>query len=215
MTELQGSTPFRRLVEARLAILFAVAVGTLFPEDASAGGDFAVTWDETASGEPLDISKYRLVFEEGFDAKQLTGPKVFAPVHAPFGAGTFDGPTGDAYQVEDGSLTLNAYKRNGRWRSGSVQTANPSQSRGLEPFSDGKGFACGDCYFETRLKFPKGSFQDYGVVSGCCLPRPQAAMSRSTASNGMAAIRKGITRPSMSGRITATPIARTTSGCRA
>ncbi len=173
MTELQGSTPFRRLVEARMAILFAVAVGTLLPEDASAGGDFAVTWDETASGEPLDISKYRLVFEEGFDAKQLTGPKVFAPVHAPFGAGTFDGPTGDAYQVEDGSLTLNAYKRNGRWRSGSVQTANPSQSRGLEPFSDGKGFACGDCYFETRLKFPKGVVP--GPWGGFWLLSPEAA----------------------------------------
>ena len=217
MTEIQATYPFRRPVDARLAIPLAIAVGALLlPGAASAGGDFPVTWDELASGEPLDLSKYHLVFDESFDTKQLTGPKVFAPVHAPYGAGTFDGPTGDAYQVEGGTLTLEAYKRNGRWRSGSVQTANPSQSRGREPFSDGKGFACSDCYFETRLKFPKGVVA--GPWGGFWLLSPEAG-------NGHVEVDviewyggdpKGITRPSMSGRRTlAMPIARTTSACKA
>jgi hypothetical protein len=124
--------------------------------DANAKGNLAVTWDESASGTDLKLENYRLSFEENFDEKSLNGPKVFAPVHSPFGGSVFDQPASKAYEVVDGSLVINAYKEGNKWHSGSVQTADAAQSSGKEPFSAGKGFACGNCYFEARVKFPEG-----------------------------------------------------------
>ena len=164
------------------------------------GGSFPVTWDESSAGAALDLEGYRVVFEENFDRKALQGPKIFAPVHSPFGAGKFDGPTGEAYDVKDGVLTLKAYKRNGRWRSGTVQTANPSQSAGREPFSDGKGFACGDCYFEAKLKFPKGKV--HGLWGGFWLLSPNGPGGHVEVDviEWYGGIRRGIIRPCICGR---------------
>jgi hypothetical protein len=97
----------------------------------------------------------KLVFSEEFDGGSLTGPKVFAPIHAPYGAGTFDPPDGRAYQIHDGILTLRGYRQDGKWHSGSVQTADAAQAYHGASFGK-RGFACRDCYFETRLRFPPG-----------------------------------------------------------
>jgi hypothetical protein len=141
------------------AMLAAGLVLGGIPSVASAKGKLAVTWDESASGTDLKLEDYRLSFEENFDEKALSGPKVFAPVHAPFGASVFDQPTGKAYEVIDGSLVINAYKQENKWRSGSVQTADAAQSSGKEPFIGDKGFVCGNCYFEARMKFPEGAIR--------------------------------------------------------
>jgi hypothetical protein len=122
----------------------------------TAKGKLAVKWDGSTQGEELDLKDYQLMFEEEFDKRALQGPKVFAPVHAPFGAGIFDPPPREAYSVVDGTLVLKAYKWNNKWRSGSVQTADLSQSSGRAGFDGKKGFACNTCYFEARLKFPAG-----------------------------------------------------------
>jgi hypothetical protein len=140
--------------------------------DADAKGKLAVKWDESASGTELKLDDYRLQFEENFDEKAFNGPKVFAPVHSPYGAGVFDQPAGQAYEVIDGSLVINAYKRKNKWRSGSVQTADAAQSAGKEPFTADKGFACADCYFETRMKFPEGKV--HGLWAAFWLLSPES-----------------------------------------
>lgn len=144
--------PLRALLVASLLL-----AGIGAASDADAKGKLPVKWEEGgASATDLDLENHRLLFEENFDEKALSGPKVFAPVHAPFGAGAFDKPGGPAYEVTDGNLVIKAYKQKNKWRSGSVQTANADQSAGKAPFTAGKGFACADCYFEARMKFPQG-----------------------------------------------------------
>ncbi len=116
-----------------------------------------VDWNEQFRGTPLELSSYKLAFSEEFDGKeQLKGPKLFAPVHAPYGANTFDFPPSPAYHVADGTLRLEAYKDQGKWRSGMVQTANDAQSYHGARFGSGKGFVCANCYFEARMRFPAG-----------------------------------------------------------
>jgi hypothetical protein len=154
------------ILAAAIALIAAAVSGQV-----SAAGKLGVKWDGSAAGEKLDLKDYRLLFEENFNEKALLGPKIFAPVHAPFGAGSFDPPTGEAYDVVDGVLVLKAYKRKDKWRSGSIQTATAAQSLGRVPFTAGKGFACSTCYFETRLKFPKGVVR--GLWSGFWLLSPE------------------------------------------
>jgi hypothetical protein len=160
------------------AVQAMLAVGLVFggigvSGDADAKGSLAVTWDESASGTDLALHDYRLLFEENFDEKALTGPKVFAPVHSPFGAGVFDQPAGKAYEAVDGNLVINAYKQENKWRSGSVQTADAAQSAGKAPFTANKGFACGNCYFEARMKFPEGTV--HGPWAAFWLLSPESA----------------------------------------
>lgn len=113
---------------------------------AAAANPAVAVWTETFSGAPIDLADRPLAFSEEFDGDvSLTGPKLFAPVHAPYGAGKFDPPTGPAYKISDGVLSLRAYKTpEGTWRSGTVQTVDKA----------GQGFTCADCYFEARIKLP-------------------------------------------------------------
>ena len=111
---------------------------------AAAAAQVAV-WTEDFSGAPIDVTGRPLAFSEEFDGDvSLSGPKLFAPVHAPYGAGKFDDPTGPAYRISDGVLSLIAYKAADGWRSGTVQAVDKA----------GQGFTCADCYFEARLKLP-------------------------------------------------------------
>ena len=132
-------------------------------------------WDERAAGTSLDVDRYRLLFDEGFDRRALKGPTTFAPVHAPYGAGIFDPPAGKAYRVEDGVLSISAYRSAGKWRSGSVQTADADQAAGRTPFYGGRGFACQGCYFETRMRLPAG--KEPGFWGGFWLLSPNEAGS--------------------------------------
>jgi hypothetical protein len=144
----------RRAGLAALAWLAAVP--------ASAGGSLPATFSERDAGAPLDLGGYRLKLDQTFDRPaSLRGPRLFAPVHAPYGAGKFDPPDGRAYQVTHdasgkGVLRITAYKDAGGWRSGSVQTADAAQSKGGAEIGR-TGFACRGCYFEARLRFPRGA----------------------------------------------------------
>jgi len=159
-----GRLPYIAVVSALFCILAS---------QVSANGKLAVKWDGSTEGTAIDLNGHQVLFNEDFDTKALEGPKVFAPVHAPFGAGTFDAPAGEAYDVSEGTLILKAYKQDNAWRSGSVQTADLAQSSGRTEFDGTRGFACADCYFETRLKFPKGVV--HGLWAGFWLLSPEAA----------------------------------------
>jgi hypothetical protein len=151
----------------RILPSLALALWLVTAARASAGGTMPVTFDESRSGVPLNIRSFRLRFSEEFDGPvSLRGPRLFAPVHAPFGAGRFDGPEGRAYAVvaetgDEGerpvsALRITAYKDATGWRSGNVQTADSAQAYQQAPFGR-RGFACRDCYFEARLKFPEAA----------------------------------------------------------
>ncbi|WP_331539474.1 glycoside hydrolase family 16 protein [Phenylobacterium sp.] len=150
------------LMKAAIAGLLLFLAAT----PASAAGSMAVTFVEDRAGQPLDLKGYGLTFNEEFDGPlSLQGPRLFAPVHTPIGAGKFDDPQGPAYAAvevpgEDGrdvtALSITAYKDGGGWRSGNVQSADAAQSYRQAPFG-GKGFACRGCYFEARLKFPQAA----------------------------------------------------------
>jgi hypothetical protein len=137
----------------RAGLAGTAAAWALVAHAAHAAGDLPVQWDTSHAGARLDLGGAEPVFFEGFDEPPgLQGPKLFAPVHAPYGAGQFDPPSGPAYHWRKGVLELVAYQdRAGRWRSGSVQTAD----------AKGRGFACADCYFEARLRFPPGRTPGY------------------------------------------------------
>jgi hypothetical protein len=127
-----------------LAFVAALAVPTF----AAARGDLPIEWNKEFAGQPLNLSNAPLVFDEEFDqAPNLRGPKLFAPVHDSYGASVFDPPNGAAYHWTPGALEIVAYKDGaGGWRSGNVQTVDAA----------GRGFSCESCYFEARLKFPRG-----------------------------------------------------------
>lgn len=115
------------------------------PEIESAAAPSPYVWQEQHANTAISLDGRPLVFSEEFNGPAaLSGPKLFAPVHAPYGAGKFDAPDGPAYSVSGGVLRLKAYKTASGWRSGTVQTVDPKQ----------QGFTCSGCYFETRLKFP-------------------------------------------------------------
>ncbi|WP_303545071.1 glycoside hydrolase family 16 protein [Sphingomonas natans] len=139
---------------AAFAAMSAISVS--YPTILRAAGSLNVKWDQSSAGASLDVDAMRLIFSEEFDEDSLNGPKMFAPVHAPYGAGLFDQPGSRSYQIHDGLLTLRAFRRDGVWHSGSVQSANAAQSAGKASFGK-RGFACRSCYFEARLRLPKGA----------------------------------------------------------
>ncbi|PTQ13134.1 hypothetical protein CLG96_03110 [Sphingomonas oleivorans] len=137
-------------MRARTFAISLIAV----PTTAFAGGSMSVTWIEDSTGTELVLDNYDLAFTEDFNRQwSFRGPKLFAPVHTPYGAGIFDAPGEQAYKIQNGYLTLTAYQLDGKWRSGSVQTADAAQSAGTASFSPDWGFACNGCYFESRIKF--------------------------------------------------------------
>jgi beta-glucanase (GH16 family) len=111
----------------------------------------ALKWDVSHKGEPLKLDQYRRTFHDDFHALSVTpdgdkGP-WFAPVHGPFGAGKFLPPASDGpFLIVNNALAIRAEKKNGKWRSGLMQTVD----------SQGRGFAQQFGYFEMRAQFPPG-----------------------------------------------------------
>jgi hypothetical protein len=160
------------LIKRRSLFCAALVLCAFWPGALNAAGELPVMWDKSSAGATIDPDRMKLVFSEEFDRASLNGPKLFAPVHAPYGAGTFDPPAGRAYQIHDGMLTLRGYRQDGKWHSGSVQTADADQAYHGAPFGR-RGFACRDCYFETRLRFPAGTTP--GIWGGFWLLSPDAS----------------------------------------
>jgi len=110
-------------------------------------------WGTATSGSALDLSKYRLSFNENFDTMSIapsgTSARWYSGARGDFGSATFadsigsDGP----FSVSGGALTIKMENVDGHWQSGAIQTVN----------SSGQGFAQQYGYFEMRAKFPAGA----------------------------------------------------------
>lgn len=121
-------------------------------------------WDKSQRGKALDLAGYTLAFDDEFNSSDITADggsgRWFAPVHAPYGVGTFDLPGSGTYRIEDGVLNIRATKDpDGKWHSGSIQTVN----------AEGTGFAQALGYFEARMKFPAmpGAWPAFWLKSQC------------------------------------------------
>jgi hypothetical protein len=126
-----------------------------------------LVWDESHAGDPLDLDGFQIAFAQEFNAPtSLKGPALFASVHSDVGAGTFDGADSEAYafvkepddtsELEVTALRLRGFKdARGKWHGGIVETADGGQAYRGVALGNGKGFACRNCYFEARIKFPQ------------------------------------------------------------
>src|SRR5687768_6919097 len=97
-------------------------------------------WSKQHAGTQLDLSGYRLTFEDNFDVNSVgtsaaaaSSAKWFAPVRTPFGAATFVSPDSavNPFSVSSGALTITMEQVAGSWQSGHMQSIN----------SSGQGFA--------------------------------------------------------------------------
>jgi beta-glucanase (GH16 family) len=113
-----------------------------------------INFDAWAEGAPLDLTGYRLTFEEEFNDLDVSalGPGTRWIAHTPwggdFGDATFADPKpGFPFSVQDGILRIEARKdESGRWQSGLLSSTDPS----------GRGFMQQFGYFEMRAKLPPG-----------------------------------------------------------
>lgn len=104
-------------------------------------------------GAPIDMSRYRLSFDEPFDRLDVSawGPGTKWIAHTPwngdFGDARFidPGPEGP-FGTRDGMLAITMTRHGGTWQSGLLSSAD-SQSRG---FTQSGG------YFEVRARLPGG-----------------------------------------------------------
>jgi len=103
---------------------------------------------------PLDLSTYKLTFDESFDSLDVSawGPGTRWIAHTPwygdFGDADFIDPVpGFPFTVDNGILRIEARKlKDGKWRSGLLASVDPKF----------KGFAQKYGYFEIRAKLPAG-----------------------------------------------------------
>lgn len=105
-------------------------------------------------GKQLDLSGYRLTFEENFDTLDVSawGPGTRWIAHTPwygdFGDAKFTDPQpGFPFTIKDGVLRIEARKgEDGKWRSGLLASVDPK----FQGFSQQYG------YFEIRTMLPAG-----------------------------------------------------------
>jgi len=142
-----GNTGFYGVVA-----MVAVAVAALGA--AVCGGVLAThAWSESRSND-LDLSRFKLTFNEPFDTVDVSawGPGTRWIAHTPwngdFGDAQFVNPTpGFPFSAENGILKIEAKKgNNGKWRSGLLASTDHY----------GRGFSQQYGYFEMRAKLPKG-----------------------------------------------------------
>lgn len=102
----------------------------------------------------LDLSRYRISFDEPFDRLDVSawGPGTRWIAHTPwngdFGDARFIDPAdGRPFTTAGGLLTITMTRRDGAWQSGLLSSAD-NQSR---------GFVQSGGYFEVRAKLPGGN----------------------------------------------------------
>ena len=109
---------------------------------------------ETIVASRLDLSGYRLTFEDNFRKLDVSawGPGsrwiAHTPWHGDFGDAAFADPAPNfPFTIKDGNLRIEARRgSDGKWRSGLLSSTDPS----------GAGFSQQYGYFELRAKLPPG-----------------------------------------------------------
>ena len=107
-----------------------------------------------ASGDALDLSGRRLIFDDEFNTLSVSahGPGTTWTAHTPwngdFGDATFVDPRpGFPFTVANGILRIEMRRnRDGKWQSGLLSSSGPG----------GTGFTAPYGYFEMRAQFPAG-----------------------------------------------------------
>jgi beta-glucanase (GH16 family) len=142
---------FRRLIKALVIPgSLSVAVPTAVVLFLSAHGRS----DDSHTASYLDLSGYKLTFDENFDALDVSawGPRTRWIAHTPwngdFGAAQFANPGPQSpFSIENGILHITARQGpDGKWRSGLLASNDPR----------GNGFSQKFGYFEMRAKLPEG-----------------------------------------------------------
>ena len=123
---------------------------------ARAAAALAWCWTSAAFAEPIDLSGYELVFDEPFDALDVSPWRedgdsrwtAHTPWRGDFGDAVFTDPRpGFPFAVAAGILRIEAKRdETGLWRSGLLTTGDPN----------GGGFQAESGYFEARMKLPPG-----------------------------------------------------------
>src|SRR5882757_1559671 len=78
---------------------------------------------------PLDLSDYKVTFEDDFNTMDIVADggngRWFAPVHSPVGGARFLAPGRNGpFFFRDGFLTIRAENKDGRWQSGFMQSVD-------------------------------------------------------------------------------------------
>jgi len=111
-------------------------------------------WDERHQRKPLDLTGYKLTFEDDFDDLSTVTDGVvgagpwYAPARPDTTSAHFNSPlqTPNPFSIETPSvLTITMQNVGGRWFSGHMQTVNTA----------GRGFAQKYGYFEAKMAFEK------------------------------------------------------------
>jgi hypothetical protein len=113
-----------------------------------------MTLTDTTRARVLDLSRFKLVFDERFTHLSVSayGPGTTWIAHTPWGgdfgdAAFADPKPGFPFSVADGVGRIEMRKSaDGKWQSGLLATVDP----------DGHGFALQYGYFEMRAKLPAG-----------------------------------------------------------
>ncbi|MEE4450764.1 family 16 glycosylhydrolase [Novosphingobium resinovorum] len=110
-------------------------------------------WTEELAGTKLDLSGYKLTFNDEFDTLSITNGKTpgkwYSGVHTDFGLAKFARGTSSLspFSVADGVLNIRMQQKDGVWQSGLLQSVD----------ADTQGFKQSYGYFEMRAKFPTGA----------------------------------------------------------
>jgi beta-glucanase (GH16 family) len=116
-------------------------------------------WIEQYAGQELNLSGYKLTFEDEFNTMDIADgesgvrdgvvAKWYSPARASYGGATFVSPKSAVtpFSMRNGVLTITMDRVNGRWQSGTIQTADWRYD----------GWEQGYGYFEMRARFDRGN----------------------------------------------------------
>lgn len=134
-----------KFAKASVALIISVMVGGLL---LSSGASRSVP------ATPLDLSGYKLTFDEPFDTLDVSawGPGTRWIAHTPwngdFGEASFTEPGDQSpFSISKGNLMITMRRREGRWRSGLLASID----------REGHGFKQTTGYWEMRAKLPSGT----------------------------------------------------------
>jgi Ca2+-binding RTX toxin-like protein len=113
----------------------------------------STTWTEDFKGTKLDLSGYKLTFDDEFNSLSIANGKTagnwYSGVHTDFGVASFArGASALApFSVSNGVLDIRMQQVNGKWQTGLLQSVD----------ANSQGFKQSYGYFEMKAQFPVGT----------------------------------------------------------